>query len=89
MVWPGSSRAFERLAATDPERFRMMIDLGGAREEAGVGVDGAAAPIELRHRQGDVLFYVMVKENLVRTGPLNKTWLSLPINAPNCRRTSL
>lgn len=35
----------------------MMIDLGGAREEAGVGVDGAAAPIELRHRQGDVLFY--------------------------------
>ena len=32
---------------------------------------------------------VMVKENLVRTGPLNKTWLSLPINAPNCRRTSL
>ena len=54
VVWPGSSRKFERLAATDPERFKMMIALGEAREEAGVGVDGAEAPIELRHKQGDV-----------------------------------
>ena len=52
VVWPGSSRKFERLAATDPERFKMMIALGEAREEAGVGVDGAEAPIELRHKQG-------------------------------------
>ena len=57
VVWPGSSRKFERLAATDPERFRMMIDLGNAREEAQVGVDGAERPIEVRHRAGDVLFY--------------------------------
>ena len=56
VVWPGSSRKFERLAATDPERFRMMIDLGNAREEAGVGVEGAEPPVELRHRAGDVLF---------------------------------
>ena len=57
VVWPGSSRKFEKLAASDPERFRMMIDLGNAREEAQVGVDGAEQPIEIKHRAGDVLFY--------------------------------
>jgi hypothetical protein len=57
VVWPGSSRKFEQLAASDPERFRMMIDLGNAREEAQVGVDGAEQPVEIKHRAGDVLFY--------------------------------
>jgi hypothetical protein len=57
VVWPGSSRKFERLAASDPTRFELMIDLGSAREEARVGVEGAEQPIEIRHRAGDVLFY--------------------------------
>lgn len=57
VVWPGSSRKFEKLAATDPARFQMMIDLGNAREEARVGVAGAEQPIEIKHRAGDVLFY--------------------------------
>jgi hypothetical protein len=59
IVWPGSARRFERLAASDPERFKMMVDLGRASEEAGVGrSDGSSrAPIEVKHRAGDVLFY--------------------------------
>ena len=41
----------------------MMIDLSNAREEAQVGVDGAERPIEVRHRAGDVLFYVSQDES--------------------------
>ena len=59
IVWPGSARLFEKLAASDPDRFKMMVDLGRAREEAGVGLaDGSSRPpIEVKHRAGDVFFY--------------------------------
>ena len=59
IVWPGSARLFERLAAADPDRFKMMVDLGRAREEAGVGLaDGnSRPPVEVKHRAGDVFFY--------------------------------
>ena len=67
IVWPGSARLFERLAASDPDRFKMMVDLGRAREEAGVGLaDGSSRPpVEVKHRAGDVFFYGV---------PLNSTF---------------
>ena len=57
VVWPRSSRKLEALAATDPERFALMWDLGAAMAEAEVGTDGAEVSIEVRHSKGDVLFY--------------------------------
>ena len=57
IVWPRSARKMERLAASDPSRFRLMWDLGAAMAEAGVGCEGSEAPLEIQHEVGDVLFY--------------------------------
>ena len=54
VVWKGSHRAMERLAAAHPERFELMHPLGGALEEAG-GLE--LEKVEVLVREGDVLFY--------------------------------
>jgi phytanoyl-CoA hydroxylase len=52
VVWPGSHRAIEALARSDPERYELMWPLNQDLERAGLG-----APIELTPCAGDVLFY--------------------------------
>jgi hypothetical protein len=54
VVWKGSHRAMERLAAADPKRFELMHPLGGALEEAGVL---ELEKVEINVQAGDVLFY--------------------------------
>lgn len=52
VVWPGSHRALEGLARSDPEHYELMWTLNQAMDRAALG-----PPIELTPRAGDVLFY--------------------------------
>jgi len=52
IVWPGSHRAIEVLAQSDPERYALMATLN--RDLASAGL---AEPVELTPRAGDILFY--------------------------------
>jgi hypothetical protein len=52
VVWPGSHRAIEALARSDPARYEFMWPLNQELDRAGL-----AAPVELAPRAGDVLFY--------------------------------
>lgn len=79
IVWPGSHRKMELLAASDPDRFEMLHTLADALTESGVlGIE----PIELKVRPGDVLFHDMFlahrgSENLVQGKPrlaFNMKW---------------
>jgi hypothetical protein len=52
IVWPGSHRAIEALAKSDPARYERMAVLNRDLAAAGLG-----DPVELTPRAGDILFY--------------------------------
>lgn len=52
VVWPGSHRAIERLAQSDPAHYELMHTLNSELDKAGL-----AAPVELTPKAGDILFY--------------------------------
>jgi hypothetical protein len=52
VVWPGSHHRIEALARSDPQKYRMMWQLGRDLDKADIGEPERIVP-----RAGDVLFY--------------------------------